>query len=227
MLFCAWLHAAFLEHDEPSEISRQLNRSNKVMVVFDRFSVDKAAGAPPLRCYSSAFRVELEFEVEQRIAWRDDYEDPAAHNALLATKHGMQDCYDLGWLTWVSEKVWPSFRGGLERLIREDIMPGVVQALPGPLKNIRLTQCSFGNAFPKFGPISAMSRTHDGLEVQLDIFLDYSTATNIVLDASIASFSISHLKIADWLSVKFKPILDELPVLAAIQFWFLTPPVLT
>jgi len=221
MLCCFWLHSGYLEHDEPPEMAVHLRHSTRVIVVLERFTVDKSRKAPPLRSYPTTFKVELELEVEKRVDMRDDLDE---RHAILATSITESPSYTLEWLTWFSSKIWPSFRNGLEKLISEDILPGIFQSLPGPLKGIRLTHCSFGDAFPKFGPISASSRSHDGLEVQMDLFMDYSTDTNIVIDAGIASFSINHVKIAGLFSVKFTPILGELPVFAAIQLLFLNPP---
>jgi hypothetical protein len=54
--------------------------------------------------------------------------------------------------------------------------------------------------------------------------LHYETFTNIVVDLGLASLGISYLRITGILSVKFKPILPELPVFTAIQLLFLNSP---
>merc|ERR1711924_192111 len=114
---------------------------------------------------------------------------------------------------------------GFKVLIEDSLVPAL-KALPA-LKNVNLKHFELGDAYPQFGPLTACSRnrTHrEELEVQLDIGLNYSTDVNVVLEAGIVAFAISHLKIRGILSVKFKPILEELPVFAAIQLLFLNSP---
>lgn len=224
MLFAFWLHAGYLEHDEPTDSTS--SKRTAVMVELDRFSLDKAANAPTMRSYSTGLKIQLFFEVDHRIEWSQAEEEDQLMEAfaVVPPSANMSESYSLEWLTWVSKRVWPSFTNGFEQLIRNNVMPSLKESLPGPLKNIRLAQCSFGNDFPRFGQINASSRTMDGLEVQLDIQLNYSTAVNIVLDAGFVSFGISRLQISGVLSLRFKPILGELPVFSAMQLLFLNLP---
>ncbi|CAK0796287.1 unnamed protein product [Prorocentrum cordatum] len=110
----------------------------------------------------------------------------------------------------------------------EDARP----SLPLPMRSLAVVECSFGSAHPQFGPILAGSRSHrhvkehghDGLEVQLDIGLKYSTDANIKLQLGVMPFGISHIEVNGVLSLRFTPLLDEMPVFSAMQLFFLTPP---
>jgi phosphatidylinositol-3,4,5-trisphosphate 3-phosphatase/dual-specificity protein phosphatase PTEN len=222
LMVACWLHTAYLEHDEPS-IANRRQLQNQVIVYLDRFSLDKGAHAPTLRSHSAGLRVQLEFEVDNRKDKIDVVEEDHETRFKLTSSANVSDTETMNWLTWVSSQIWPSFESGFKSLI-DGLIPSLAESLPGPLKNIRLTSFSLGDSYPKFGPITASSRRHDGFEVQLDIVLDWQTETNIVLDMSIASFAISHLKIHGVLSLKFKPILPELPVFTAMQILFLNSP---
>jgi hypothetical protein len=200
---------------------RQLN--NQVVVYLDRFALDKGMSAPSLRSHSVGLRVTLEFEVGSRKDKEVVVEEDHETRFKLTSAAQVSDTYTLDWLTWVSAKIWPSFESGFKALIA-DSLTSLAKSLPGPFKNIKMSAFSLGDAYPKFGPITASERKHDGAEVQLDIVLDYATDTNIVLDMSIARFAIIHLKIHGVISLKFKPILKELPVFAAMQILFLNSP---
>jgi hypothetical protein len=196
---------------------------NQVVVYLDRFGLDKGAQAPTLRSHSVGLRVQLDFEVEARKEREIVVEEDHETRFKLTSAAHVSETETLHWLTWVSSKIWPKFETGFKSMISNAI-EGMKDSLPGPFKSLRLASFSLGEAYPKFGPITASARNHDGFEVQLDIVLDYSTDTNIVFDMSLASFEISHVKIHGVLSLKFKPILDELPVFSAMQLLFLNSP---
>jgi hypothetical protein len=229
MLFGCWLHSALLEHDEvEKKRSGRSKPGNRLEINLDRFAVDKAAFAPSLRSLSTAMKLEIEFHVEKRIQLQDlDNDPPELH--LMTANVDMSEWETLNWMTWVSEKVWPSFKTGFTKMITEGV-EGAREGLPGPLKSMRVAECSFGEAFPKFGPICASSACHlndqEGQTqgVQLDIGLTYSTDTSIVLEVGYLHFGITHLKIAGMLSLKFTPLLDEIPVFSAMQLFFLNSP---
>lgn len=220
MIFSCWLHMGWLEHNEHT--NTHAKPSNRISLVFDRSSLDKASLAPPMRKQSSAMRMMFEFEVDRRIELRSLSETKATWG-LVSTGVTSSEPETLMWLTYVGKRIWPSFASGFQKLIT-DGLEGARPNLPGPLKKIALSQCSFGDAYPEFGPINASSRNQEGLEVQLDMGLRYETETSIVLDTGFASFGISGLKIQGLLSLKFKPILAELPVLCAMQLLFVNPP---
>jgi hypothetical protein len=131
----------------------------------------------------------------------------------------------------VSEQIWPKFKAGFAKMIRD----GVEHArptLPLPLRSLSVVECSFGSAHPQFGPIFAGSKNHrhvslqdhDGLEVQLDINLKYSTDAKITLQLGVMNFGISHIEVNGVLSLRFTPLLDEMPVFSAMQLFFLNSP---
>jgi len=225
MLFACWMHTAFLEADEalPEGLEKNQQAGHSVAVSLERFKLDKAAGAPSLRSHSTALKLHIVFEVDHRIELRAlEHEGNAEMN--LASNVGISQECSLEWLTWVSEKIWPSFLNGFEKIIK-DTLEDAKSSLPSPLKKLKLAQCDFGQNFPKFGPIHASSKTHEGsLEVQLDIWVSYSADTQIVLHGGYVSLGISGFTINGLLSVKFKPILRELPVFAALQLFFLNVP---
>lgn len=228
MIFSCWLHTSYLEldeaHDERRGIPKRFLPQNKVVVVLDRFGLDKAADAPTLRSYSQSLKIRLEFEVEQR--W-DTIATANMQSFEVYSRLSMSDPFDLGWLTWVSQIVWPSFQSAFKTLLMDSVMPSVKSSLPGPLKGVELERFELGSSYPSFGPLTACSRnqTHgEEFEVQLDIGIDYSTDVDVVLTAGMASFAISHLKLKGILSLKFKPILGELPVFSALQLFFLNLP---
>eukprot|EP00928_Gymnodinium_smaydae_P082298 TRINITY_DN6566_c0_g2_i1.p1 TRINITY_DN6566_c0_g2~~TRINITY_DN6566_c0_g2_i1.p1 ORF type:complete len:1214 (-),score=201.41 TRINITY_DN6566_c0_g2_i1:217-3858(-) len=225
LLLSAWFHTTYLEHDEPSRdtASRRRTAQKMVIVELDRFQLDKAANAPALASLSSALKLELEFEVGERRDVRSLADaDIDKGYKISSTIHHSDPC-SMEWLTWVMKKIWPSFESGFKSMF-ESTVNSLQGSLPPPLHNISLASFSLGSASPIFGPSVASSRNIDGLEVQLDIDLDYTTSTNIVIDVGIATFGISSLSIKGTLSVKFKPILPELPVFASIQLLFLNPP---
>jgi hypothetical protein len=223
LLFRCWLHTDFLEQDEPPPDNMNKPRPpNLVTVVMDRFALDKAAFAPAMRSQSATLKLQIEFEVDHRIELRQ-LQRENSRELNLSSQVNMSDEYSLGWLTWVCERTWPSFQAGFEKMIRDGITNSR-DSLPGPLKKLRVAECNFGRSYPRFGPVTASSRHHEGMEVQLDIWVNYVTDTDIRLDLGAINFGICHLKVHGLLSLKFKPILPEIPVFVSMQLLFLNQP---
>eukprot|EP00928_Gymnodinium_smaydae_P037791 TRINITY_DN26189_c0_g1_i3.p1 TRINITY_DN26189_c0_g1~~TRINITY_DN26189_c0_g1_i3.p1 ORF type:complete len:1324 (+),score=243.08 TRINITY_DN26189_c0_g1_i3:62-4033(+) len=227
LLFATWLHTAFLEYDEPSRNSAEQRRTSRtlVRVCLDRFNLDKGVGAMPLHEHSTDLKLELEFDVARRMQWRALSEAAADDDGeLISSSLNTSESYSLGWITWVAHKIWPSVEGGFRKLISESLISSLQEHLPVPFNRIRLASFSLGDATPQFGPLVASTRNVEGLEVQLDIGIAYAADTDIVLDVGIAPCGIRRLQIDGVLSVKFRPILQEMPVFASMQLLFVNPP---
>ena len=214
MIFCFWLHTGFLEVESNDDV---VASSRAVSIELNRTTVDKAAGAPTLRSISQVFKVVLEFEVDARIGWSLEN----SSGLRLKPAESSEEC-SLEWLTWVSKRIWPSFKKSFEKVIR-DSMPKIQESVPRHFK-INLGRCSFGDAHPTFGNVTASTKDSENLEVQLNLEFSYSTETDIVFDTSLGSFGVSHLQASGLVCVKFKPIISELPVFCALQILFLNCP---
>eukprot|EP00927_Polykrikos_kofoidii_P066124 TRINITY_DN61780_c0_g1_i1.p1 TRINITY_DN61780_c0_g1~~TRINITY_DN61780_c0_g1_i1.p1 ORF type:complete len:1307 (+),score=203.40 TRINITY_DN61780_c0_g1_i1:28-3921(+) len=231
MLFCAWLHTSFLELQETNSdrLPPRLRSQHSVSVQLQRFDTDKALGGPTLRSQSTTMRLLMEFVVDRRMDWRPcGTRRGATKVELLASPAENSRAEVCEWLTWMSRQVWPKFEMGFRKIIEENIVQSLKTSLPAPFNSVNLKSfvLSAGTEpnYPKFKAISASSRTHDGLEVRLDIDLQYITDTNIVLEFPFASLGISHISLKGILSMNFRPILPELPVLTALQLLFINMP---
>eukprot|EP00931_Biecheleriopsis_adriatica_P028769 TRINITY_DN17155_c0_g1_i2.p1 TRINITY_DN17155_c0_g1~~TRINITY_DN17155_c0_g1_i2.p1 ORF type:complete len:1221 (+),score=220.47 TRINITY_DN17155_c0_g1_i2:23-3685(+) len=227
LLLSCWLHTDFLEQDEAKNYgTSQKNKQKTVVVNLDRWQLDKAADAPTLRSYSSALGITLTFEVEEKNEMAPLTEEHIGRPQGLSSPVEMTQPETLHWLTFVGKKIWPNFEKGFEKLVEENLIATLRDSLPAPLNNVTLQRFSLGDQFPEFGPINASSRDHDGKEVQMTIGLKYVTDTDVIIDLGLFALAIVKLSIKGTLCLKFKPILNELPVLCAMQLFFLNSPVI-
>ncbi|CAK0902519.1 unnamed protein product [Prorocentrum cordatum] len=228
MLFGCWLHTSLLEHDEVRDRRAGRKPGRRLEISLERFSLDKAAGAPSLRSLSTFLRLDLEFDVEHRVQLQDlDAELPEL--SLVTSNLGMSEAESLKWLTWVMERIWPKFKLGFEKMLKDGVA-SARPSLPVALQSLSVVRCSFGDGFPQLGPIHASSRNHvssedrDGLEVQLDIGLTYSTDADIIMQMGLLQFGICNISFTGTLNIRFSPLLDEIPVFSAMQMFFLNSP---
>lgn len=142
----------------------------------------------------------------------------------LANGYETCSCESLTWLNWGVAKLWPYCEGMLQNTLKELVEPMLRDVLPGPLKGITFSKVSLGNTLPKLGPIMAMARDHEGFEIQFNIHVAYQGDANIVIDTGIATIGISHISLKGMLSVKLKPIIPEIPIVAGVQLFFINPP---
>lgn len=241
LLFGFWLHSSYLEHDQPPlhGMAHTVDKERVVSVVLHGFDLDKGVNSPPLRNQSRVLKIQLQFEAEHMLdsivknkgskhsptsptteVEKEQQEEEAQINAGVETS----DSYDIGWLTWSVERLWPYAEKAVAKMLREWVEPALQTSLPDRLKGIRFSEFTLGKAHPQLGPLVACSRHHEGFEIQLDIWVKYSGDANIVVDAVIASVGIGHIKLNGLLSIKLKPILEEIPIVAGINLFFLNPP---
>eukprot|EP00440_Ansanella_granifera_P054544 gb/GFBE01059122.1/.p1 GENE.gb/GFBE01059122.1/~~gb/GFBE01059122.1/.p1 ORF type:complete len:1257 (+),score=289.16 gb/GFBE01059122.1/:1-3771(+) len=226
MLSC-WLHTAFLEQDESKvegTARKAASKSKTLIVSLDRFQMDKAADAPTLKSHSPALRLKLTFEIEERreLALLKEVDEARPEGLYSAVE--MSQPETMQWFTFVGSKIWPNFEKGFEKMMEDNLITTLKETLPGPLNKVSLAEFSLGDSTPQFGPIVASSRNHNGKEVQLNIGLSYVTDTRVIIDLGIAALAINKLSLKGTLCLKFKPILNELPVLCAMQLFFLNAP---
>ncbi|CAE8651182.1 unnamed protein product [Polarella glacialis] len=228
LILACWLHTDFLDQDEPPQDLILLRRQNhrSVTVELGRFGLDKAAHAPGLRSYLTGLKLQIEFDVEARCDMGLPSEPCSAIPFGLLSDMHVSEAETLNWLTFVVRQMWPHFENSFRQLMEDKLIPLIRSSLPPPFQEARLSSFSLGDAFPMLGPIVASSRHHEGQEVQLTIGLNYETDTDIIVETSVATFSITHLKLRGTLCLKFTPILSQLPVLCAMQLFFLNKPVI-
>jgi len=228
MLFGCWLHTSLLEHDEVKDKRAGRKPGHRLEISLERFSLDKAAYAPSLRNLSTTMKLDIEFNVDHRVQLQDlDAELPELN--LVTSNVGLSEAETLNWLTWVMDKIWPKYKMGFEKMLKDGVA-NARPSLPVALQSLSVVNCFFGDGFPQLGPIHASSRNHvssedrDGLEVQLDIGLNYSTDTDIILQVGLLSFGICNISFKGVLSLCFTPLLDEIPVFSAMNMFFLNSP---
>lgn len=226
LMLCCWLHTDFLEQDEEKTNTRRGQQQKRITVSIDRFSLDKAANAPGLKSYPESLALKLTFEVDERQELIPLGEVSKQQQQGATSRLEMSQPETAEWLTFVGNKIWPNFEMGFRKMFEGNLISVLQESLPAPLnEKVALRSFSLGSKFPKFGPVVALSKHHDrGKQVQLNLDLDYTTDTDVVIDLGIAAVGITQLSIKGTLCLKFKPLLTEIPVLCAMQLFFLNAP---
>eukprot|EP00930_Biecheleria_cincta_P019270 TRINITY_DN14753_c0_g1_i1.p1 TRINITY_DN14753_c0_g1~~TRINITY_DN14753_c0_g1_i1.p1 ORF type:complete len:1280 (+),score=208.81 TRINITY_DN14753_c0_g1_i1:39-3878(+) len=226
LMFSCWLHTDFLEQDEEKSSTRRGQHQKRLTVSIDRFSLDKAAHAPALKSYAESLALKLTFEVDERQELIPLGEVSKQKTQGPTSRLEMSQPETMEWLSFVGHKIWPNFEMSFRKMLEDNLISLLKTWLPAPFnENVALRSFSLGNDSPKFGPIVALSKHHDrGKQVQLNFGLDYTTNTDVVIELGIAKLGMTQLSIKGTLCVKFKPLLTEIPVLCAMQLFFLNAP---
>lgn len=238
MLTAAWLHTSYLEFEGSDMDGKLLKHKHEeqhtMTIALDRYGVDKASGAPPLKWYSAAMKLEIDWQVDRRqgAQWHLNHRHELQTRAIdwrnAVTSHTeVSEEYELGWLNFALKHIWQYAAPGLGRLLHESIEPSLQDCLPAPLGQLYFESFEFScidENIPQLGPISACARDQEGFEVILDVWVNYSSPVKVLLRSAIAEFGISHITISGLLSVKLKPLVPRLPVIEGVQFFFLNEP---
>eukprot|EP00930_Biecheleria_cincta_P019271 TRINITY_DN14753_c0_g2_i1.p1 TRINITY_DN14753_c0_g2~~TRINITY_DN14753_c0_g2_i1.p1 ORF type:complete len:1269 (+),score=206.43 TRINITY_DN14753_c0_g2_i1:50-3856(+) len=228
LMLCCWLHTDYLEQDEEKNSGRGRKHQKKLTVSIDRFGLDKAANAPRLKSHPESLELKLIFEVDERRDLIPLEEVSKQNQQVFFSRLETSKPETIGWLTFVGKKIWPNFEMIFRKIFEDNLISLLKESLPAPLnETVALRSFSLGDEFPKFGPIVASSKHHNrGKQVQLNVELDYATETDVIIELSYAAFGITKLSIKGTLCLKFKPLLNEIPVLSAMQLFFLETPLI-
>jgi len=128
-------------------------------------------------------------------------------------------------LSGIIAQLWSHINVALAESVRETVEPTFKESLPGPLSTLRFTQLDLGTV-PIRMDNTIVHEIKDGV-VQFDVDIVWDGDCSIELTADyIGSFGVKALKLHGRMSVLLAPLTNSLPVVSAVQYGFINPPLL-
>eukprot|EP00929_Paragymnodinium_shiwhaense_P007238 TRINITY_DN111174_c0_g1_i1.p1 TRINITY_DN111174_c0_g1~~TRINITY_DN111174_c0_g1_i1.p1 ORF type:complete len:851 (-),score=209.40 TRINITY_DN111174_c0_g1_i1:219-2474(-) len=138
---------------------------------------------------------------------------------------------DLDWLYWFARQLWPNLNNFARKIAKNKVEPEIdktLDALGGPakaLKGVHFTTVDLGSKLPVFGPVRAYRRSKEdfyGIEVDCEMKLDCNPTIEMVVGG--VKLGIKRLRFEGTVSVIFKPLVDEAPIIGGAQMFLLNRP---
>jgi hypothetical protein len=129
-----------------------------------------------------------------------------------------------GFLSDLVAQLWGYINAAGSAMIQEIVEPMLKEMLPGPLSSTRFTKIDLGKVPLKLDNIVVHDATADGA-VQFDVDLHWITDCDIQLKADyVGKFGVKAIKLKGRMSFLLKPLLNQMPVVSAVQYAFINPP---
>jgi hypothetical protein len=129
-----------------------------------------------------------------------------------------------GFLSDLVAQLWGYINVAGSAMIQEMVEPMLKELLPGPLSSTHFTKIDLGNVPLKLDNIVVHDVTADGA-VQFDVDLHWITDCDIQLKADyVGKFGVKAITLTGRLSFLLKPLVNQMPVVSAVQYAFINPP---
>ncbi len=126
-------------------------------------------------------------------------------------------------LTDIMEQLWVYMKVAGAETIRASLEPSFAE-LPGPMNTCRFTKLDLGDVPIRMDNITVHPLQPDG-SVQFDMDIEWDGECNFQLKADyIGAFGIKHLKLSGRMAIVLKPLTNDLPLVAGIQYSFINMP---
>lgn len=120
-------------------------------------------------------------------------------------------------------RLWPHINKAIAQIIRETVEPTFATSLPGPLAKLHFTKLDLGSVPIGLDNFTVHDEAADGsLKFEMDVVWDGDCHIELAFD--LGSMGVKSLKLFGRLSVVFKPLMDTVPIVGAIQYAFVNPP---
>lgn len=110
-------------------------------------------------------------------------------------------------------------------MAREIVEPMFAEMLPGPLSSLKFTKIDLGKKPIMFDNIDVHKHESKN-EMKLDIDIVWDGECDIELECKFGSVGVKSIKLGGRVSVMMDPLVYKLPLVSAIQFGFINPPLL-
>jgi len=127
------------------------------------------------------------------------------------------------WLNQFIKRMWPTATDAIEKKVKEEAIPAIQDNLPDWISgHVQLDRFKLGDeAPPRLDGIRCMD-TDKGIKIAIGI--DYWSGCDIAISVGVLSLGISELKIAGCVIVELAPLVGALPVVGALDIYFMDPP---
>lgn len=129
----------------------------------------------------------------------------------------------VGFLNDIIRQLWDYINVAGGKMTKEIVEPMFAQMLPGPLSALHFEKIDLGKRPIIFDNVDVHSR-HKGV-IKLDIDIAWDGDCDIQLGCKfIGSFGVRSVKMTGRMSVVLTPLIERIPIVAAVQLAFINPP---
>lgn len=137
-------------------------------------------------------------------------------------------------LTDLIASIWPQINAAVSSQVKATVEPMFAEMLPGPLKSLHFNKLSLGDVPLRLDNCivhDCQTRTTPSgtvvKQVKIDIDVIWDGQCDIELKADyVGRLGVQSLKLAGRLSILLQPLIDDVPVVGAVQYGFVNPPTL-
>lgn len=143
-------------------------------------------------------------------------------SAAVAATLAAGGAEDVNFLNSIIQQLWPYIDKVTSQLVKEIVEPMFEQMLPGPLSNLKFKEINLGEKPIVLDNIDVHRRDEDVMKIDMDVYWDGDC--DIQLASSMLKFGVKSVKLVGRMSFILTPLLERLPLVAAIQVGFINPP---
>lgn len=131
----------------------------------------------------------------------------------------------LSWVNMLLGGLWPKADKALHGYVHNTLTPLLQTSYPRLFGQARFSQFTLGKNTPEFGPIEVVR--HSDSHVQIELEMRYNSDVDMQLATGTGGITIGihRLRFSGRLCISLKPLLEQVPVVAAAHVFFVYPPV--
>jgi len=127
-----------------------------------------------------------------------------------------------GWINALMERLWPNVCQAVVNMVKEEVAPAIQEQLPAWLAgHVRIDRFHLGRAVPSVHNL----RCHDTEQgLRIEVHFDFDSGVDVAMSVGPIQVGISKLKAMGNAVLEVGPLLEEIPVIGAIDFHLKDPP---
>jgi len=146
-------------------------------------------------------------------------------SSLIAKLTAQKDGEAGDFLNDLVRELWPNINVAGCNMIKEIVEPMFKTMLPGPLKALHFTKLDLGPVPITFSNVTVSRTEADGIKIEMNV--SWLGQCSVGLDAPlIPDLGVKSVQLHGRLIVLLCPITNIIPLIGAVQFSFVNPPVL-
>jgi len=147
----------------------------------------------------------------------------AAALAATVKKDQVKDLSDLDFINKMLIYLWPRCDKMVRGIIRDSVIPAIRASVPKLGDHIDLT-VDLGRVPPTIGPINAFCDDDAQEEITLEIDINWDAELYVKVDAGVVKIVIDQLEVRARAVILMNPLINEAPLIGAMNVAFLNPP---
>jgi len=127
-----------------------------------------------------------------------------------------------GWINTAMERLWPNVIQAVANMVKEEVGPAIRDALPEWMAgHFQIDRFHLGRAVPSVHNLKTVESEHG---LRIEVHFDFDSGVDVALSVGPIAVGISKLKVSGNSVLEVGPLLEEIPVVGAVEFYFKDPP---